>query len=98
MKNKYIKPTLIIERFTLTQSIAGSCEGVAGGSAFSNFGPMHWSKTSCAWNDGGMAIFITQAVCADIQLEAPDSSFTSMDGYHNYCYDNPDGGLSVFGS
>lgn len=89
MKQKYCKPALIMERFTLTQSIASGCAGVEGGSAFSGYGPTQWNATTCTWEWGGETYFgaypctkiITEGAVVDI-----------------YCYNNPDGSFLLFGS
>jgi len=90
MKQKYVKPSIIVERFALTQSIASGC----GTSATNTLGkPMQWSKSTCAWDVGGIIMFLnTMAdICED---ERVDSENMEVNGY---CYNNPDGSM-IFSS
>lgn len=82
MKRKYEKPAIYVERFELTQNIAGDCSpGLDLGMAA--FG----DKDTCAWNMGGVEVFLAELVCANATREA-----------EGFCYDNPFGGLTVFSS
>ncbi len=92
MKQRYEKPGFVIERFSLTQTIAESCgfrhdeETGWGGS------PAYYSKESCGWNDGyGQIVWVnTPSPC---EFPAPEDLTI---GY--VCYNNPEGGLTAFAS
>lgn len=89
MKQKYVKPTLIVERFTLTQSIATSC-GAPGGTGF---GPNHANAINCTWSAYDVEFFITSNNC----YEGPESNedIFELDGY---CYNNPTDQFAMFSS
>ena len=88
MKQVYVKPRIIVERFALTQSIASGC-GVVGGSTLGN--PTHQNKYDCAWNLGGQLIFMEgMSQCSDIPVKE-DGEITGI------CYNNPDGAM-IFAS
>lgn len=88
MKQKYVKPSIIVERFALTQSIASGC-GVVGGSTLGS--PMQQNKHDCAWDLGNQLIFLQgMNVCMDVQVEENDEVF-------GICYNNPNGNM-IFGS
>lgn len=78
-----------IEKFALAQTIAQSCGYVSGGS--SGF-PAHADKNTCGWNDGYGAVYWldTSPVCKDVADE--DVSIGEV------CYNNPNGGVSIFAS
>lgn len=84
MKKQYSKPVIIIDDFTMAQNIATNC-GNAGGNKHN-----HADKFSCSWDIDGMTVFTDENIC-EYALE-PDESFGDI------CYNNPDGGTSVFGS
>ena len=89
MKQAYVKPRIMIERFALTQSIAASCT-VAGGSSLGK--PTNWSKSTCAWDMGGLLIFLDgMNVCVNVQVENENVDFEGV------CYNNPDGAM-IFSS
>ena len=88
MKQTYVKPSIIVERFALTQSIASSC-GVVGGSTLGK--PTHQSKEVCGWElMNGLVLFV-DAVSACTKDVEPDAK---VDGV---CYNNPDGAM-IFSS
>lgn len=88
MKQNYIKPMIVIERFGLTQSVATGC-GAAASNTLGN--PTQWSKSSCAWEVGGLLIFLdTMNVCADFKVKEDEEVFGA-------CYNNPEGSM-IFSS
>lgn len=88
MKKTYQKPEISVERFTLSQTIAQSCGYVSGGSSGH---PTHADKTACGWDDGyGDKYWLSQGVC-DIEVEEDVS-------VGDYCYNNPNGGITIFAS
>ena len=89
MKQTYVKPRIMIERFALTQSIASGCGAVPSGSTLGE--PAHYHKSTCAWNVGGILLFIDPNICKDKQIGENDE-------FMGYCYNNPDGGIAIFGS
>ena len=86
MIQNYVKPTIMIERFSLCQNIAAGCTtGNEWGSA--TFG----DKTSCGWETpGGDIIWLEGTACNDPY--GPDDEFNGV------CFNNPGGGLTIFGS
>ena len=94
MKKVYYKPRFTVDSFTMSQTIADSCPGVAGGSSIGH--PTFGSPTqkNCAWvvgdYEGAPAFFTTNnEACAD---KSDDG--TVIGG----CYNNPKGGFEIFGS
>ena len=85
MKQKYVKPTMIVERFTLTQSIAHNC---APGLDFGNANLKY--KGQCGWFDG--ETFLWGSVASKC-----DEYYDGFDGVV-VCYNNPDGDLAIFNS
>ena len=86
MKQNYVKPTIMIERFSLCQNIAADCTaGTEWGSAALA------DKYSCGWATPGGDVFWL-----------PDSSCTEPlgpdDVVEGVCYNNSEGGLTIFGS
>ena len=85
MKNQYVKPVLVIENFTLSQSIAYNCGK-----------SLNWNQAttkdvnSCGWNTGfpGEVVFMVPSSVCNVKDE-------DFDGV---CYNNPDGGINVFSS
>lgn len=77
-----------IEKFALAQTIAQSCGYVSGGSSGS---PAHADKNTCGWNDGyGDVYWLDASVCKDVVGE----DFSNGE----VCYNNPNGGVSIFAS
>ncbi len=89
MKQTYVKPRIIIERFALTQSIASGCGAVADNSLGQ---PTQWSKSTCAWDVGGYTFFLDTMtnICKDYKL-------SENDDLYGFCYNNPEGSM-IFSS
>lgn len=88
MKKTYQKPKISIERFVLSQTIAQSCGYVSGNSSGK---PTHANKNTCGWDDGyGDVYWLSADTCTEIVSE----DFTNGE----YCYNNPNGGVSIFAS
>lgn len=89
MKKTYVKPALAVESFVLSQSIAANC-GVSGGET--EWGrPCHGDKTICGWEDIlGRVLWLSEPACKEIV--GPDY------GYGGICYNNPNGGATIFAS
>ena len=88
MKKKYSKPGIIIEDFRLSQNIA-SC----GAAHQSDWGsPSHWTKATCGWQimEGIIAWTEAGGVCNDYYGE--------NDSIEGVCYNNPEGGTTIFSS
>ena len=88
MKQVYNKPVLIMESFTMSQSIASGCNVESGGSLGT---PGFASKDACGWNLGGVILFI-DAVDACIKDVGLDDEVLGM------CYNNPNPNNAIFGS
>lgn len=88
MKKVYEKPRILIEEFSLTQSVAVSC-----GVPENNQGQPHASTpANCAWEDwfGDMYWHTVNNVCT---VETDDDANVG-----GMCYNEPNGGFHVFGS
>lgn len=90
MKMEYVKPRIIVERFTLTQSIAASCGAPAGGSSLGR--PTSQSASTCGWDRNGI-LYFTATTTIDCTEDVTDGF--EMEGY---CYNNPEGGVAFFSS
>ena len=89
MKKTYMKPIIIIENFSLAQSIANGCK-VDDSRHFGD--PNMWSKTTCGWiaPEFGDIIFIKDGICNNIV--DPNVEINGV------CYNAPTAGTVVFGS
>lgn len=88
MKETYIKPTIFIERFSLTQNIASGCAGSTLGTAINST-----DINQCAWDMGGVILF-TSDLCAEnggIQLDP-----TKGDTFEGVCFNAPNSSLAPF--
>ncbi len=88
MKQKYVKPAMVLERFTLTQNIARDC-----GPANREWGqPTFGDEANCGWKVPGtdMILWVYSPACNE--LYGPDDPFEGI------CYNNPEGGMPIFGS
>lgn len=88
MKKAYVKPSLTVEYFTLSQSIATSC----GWTEDKFYGhPTHGDISSCAWEDvTGERYWTSTPTCSDTY--SPDLEVA--DG----CYNAPSGSQQIFAS
>jgi len=86
MKQTYVKPVLVMENFTLNQSIAHNCSPSLD---FSN--ATLKDKSSCGW-DIGVGILWNHNGCS-IQYDGNQIGNTDFG-----CYNNPEGGLNIFNS
>lgn len=94
MKRTYCKPDLHIEYFTLSQSIAAGC-GAAHWDELTG-GPNHASKSTCGWTDSfGDVYWSTPEACGNGGNGYVVDEDFEMDGV---CYNNPNGGHSIFNS
>ena len=90
MKQKYAKPSLVIERFALTQSIAEYCGPSPSGSSLGN--NYHSDSHTCYWDFGGYVAFAEgNDACADVQVKTGDI-------IEGFCYNNPGGLTAIFAS
>lgn len=89
MKKTYVKPSINMEYFTLSQSIAAGCGSVPGGNTTGK--PNHGDKTTCGWDMGNMVIWTEDNGGCDFEWGADDP-------WETVCYNNPNGGNSVFNS
>ena len=83
MKNKYVKPTLSVEMFCLTQSIARDC-----GDSIPQSQLTYSDANTCAWDlGGGSTVFIVNQHC---KIDGTTMEYV--------CYNNPSEGNSLFRS
>lgn len=81
MKKVYEKPSLYVERFMLTQSIASGCSP-----SNPDFGvPTQTSQEVCGWDIYGIEIFADYNIC-----DFPTEYFEGV------CYNAPAGGFIAF--
>lgn len=94
MKKQYSKPGIIIENFELSQNIAAGC-GAAHDSIWGS--PNHSSKHSCGWTtQWGQVLWYEASICNNT-VQKPDDQ--NPEGQVNgVCYNNPDGGMTIFNS
>ena len=83
MKKTYVKPTINLESFVLTQSIAHNCgDNLDFGLATLKY------HGQCGWKLGeGATMFTAGSVC---NVPTPDTDLL--------CYNNPGGGYNIFNS
>lgn len=99
MKERYVKPQLLFESFSLSQTIAKDC-GVVHGSPLGE--ATHYSVYNCMWDVGGYTVFFDH--CGDEQVPMPEEG--EYEDIYEYvaevfgveCYNNPGGGQMVFSS
>ncbi|MCD7864685.1 MAG: hypothetical protein LUG54_01405 [Clostridiales bacterium] len=85
MKVNYEKPVIIFETFALSQTIAQDC----GESAIGNTN--HYSKSSCGYYVGDGTVWTSDNLGCGV-------AWPEDIAVNGYCYNNPDGGISVFSS
>lgn len=88
MKRNYQKPEIRLESFALTQSIAMSC-GYDPNNTDLGF-PTHADKSSCGWNDGLDVIWTQTPPC--------DYVYQDNANVGGVCYNEPNGGVTIFAS
>lgn len=88
MKRNYQKPEIRLESFVLTQSIAMSCGFNPDNTSFGF--PTHADRYSCGWSYGGEVIWISKDPCSDEY--SPDLELGGV------CYNEPNGGVTIFAS
>jgi hypothetical protein len=85
MKEQYRKPLIFFESFSLAQTIAKNC----GDTHQSTLGESnHYDAYTCEWDVGGFTLFFDHC-------DYPMDEDEQVEGI---CYNNPDGGQSVFSS
>ena len=88
MRKTYTRPVLNIEHFTMTQSIAANCNMPGYNKSWGI--PTHDDKYTCAWDDGDDIYWAIDHICETVVAD----DFELEVG----CYNNPNGGVTVFGS
>lgn len=89
MKEMYVKPTMILERFTLSQNIADFCSAHNSDWGHANYA----DKNSCGWAlpDGSNIAWLRDTV-------ACNDPYEESDDINGICYNNPVNGITIFGS
>lgn len=96
MKQIYKKPQLHIEYFSLSQSIAAGCGAVSGGNSLGQAN--HWDKETCGWKVGSDVYWAESSNACIGDGKIPDE-YADMPGVvEGVCYNNPEGGNSIFSS
>lgn len=94
MKMKYTKPSMAVELFSLSQSIAVGCTAVGEGMGE----PTHRAKYDCGWQDpSGEVLWDTVEKChVDTDMDEALQPIDVVVG--GLCYNNPDGAFVIFNS
>lgn len=89
MKEKYVKPAMVIERFELTSAIAKNCGEFGLGGL-----PTQSEPANCAWEiaPGFTLFFDGQWQCSFPVIDGEDAGFGII------CYNNPGGNATIFSS
>ncbi|MBE5956523.1 MAG: hypothetical protein E7253_08725 [Lachnospiraceae bacterium] len=87
MKKEYTKPVIILENFSMTQSIAHNC----GEALDFDLATLKY-KSTCGWDDGSGNIIFTSS---NSGCAFPDDTDSPED---LVCYNNPSGGYNIFNS
>lgn len=88
MKEKYVKPAMVIERFEMTNSIARNCADFIDKSYLTQR-----SMPDCAWDIGeGFTVFTEMPPCVILSNEWVTNSGDMI------CYNNPADGALIFSS
>ena len=89
MKKKYEKPMIAISLFELQQNIAAACAAYTPDNSFGR--PAQNSIGTCGWDADNEVVFaFGQEVCTSPWFEELD--------HDGICYNNPNGGMSIFGA
>lgn len=89
MKEKYVKPAMIIERFTLTSAIARDCADFIQKEYLTH----NSMEANCAWDLGGGFTAFVQTIACDYDVDFIPSGTGDI-----ICYHNPGEGAYIFGS
>ena len=89
MKQTYVKPVLVMENFTLNQSIAHNC----GDNLDFSQGTLK-DKSTCGWIIGDVDY---NGTVDTVFMSRPSCSILT-ENYEGVCYNNPEGGYNVFNS
>ena len=87
MKLPYTKPLVVIESYDMAQSISNNC-GTTSGSTLGK--PNHGDKSTCGWDLGGTVLWAMDGMC--------DWILGVDENWEGICYNNPNGGMTIFGS
>lgn len=88
MKEKYVKPAMVIERFTLTSAIARNCADFIQKEYLTQS-----SIPNCVWDlGGGFTVFVQAPICVI------ESNEWVTDSGDMICYNNPGEGAYIFSS
>jgi len=100
MKERYVKPQLLFESFSLSQTIAKDCGDTHSGTLGES---NHYDAETCEWDAGDYTIFFDH--CGDEQVPPIEGSGMTEEEYEamiadivGLCYNNPDGGQTIFSS
>ena len=104
MKERYVKPLLLFESFSLSQTIARDC----GDTHNSSLGQSnHYNPNTCNWIVGegdGASVYFFYGACRDAEEIGFDEEYPGSEEdldevvIKGFCYNNPDGGQMLFSS
>ena len=100
MKEQYVKPSILFESFSLTQTIAKDC----GDMHDSTLGESnHYDPYSCQWivgrnTDTPSVYFFVDACDDSAEIGDPEPGDDLDEVLEGMCYNNPDGGQMIFSS
>lgn len=78
-----------MESFVLSQSIASSCGAPAGGNTLGK--PSQWDQSNCGWDMGNLVVWTEDNNGCNV-------AYPENGEFNGYCFNNPEGGTSIFGS
>lgn len=97
MKRKYTKPSFVVERFGLAQSIAADCSVNPANPRASIGSPTSGNKNACGWKVGGYVIWASATTGCNgdngIPIIANENAMVQ-----GFCYNNPNGNNVIFTS
>ena len=85
MKETYVKPAICMESFALSQSVAYYCGDLHQSTTGHS---THYNENTCTWDLGDFTLFFGHC---DIEMDEEEE-------VEGICYNNPDGGQTVFSS
>ena len=90
MKEVYSKPVLHVETFRLSQSIASGCNVPEYGT--STIGRANqWGRATCGWDMGNVVVWTDDNKGCTFKWGADEE-------FNGVCYNNPNGGFTIFHS
>lgn len=87
MKKTYQKPGIYVENFSLSQSIASTCGAAKPDGSLGR--PLQATKETCGWGDEHSSFWLDGVTTCKTAWDDSPTGFV--------CYNNPEGGMNIFG-